>query len=179
MPLRRRGVSGACRNAGRNECKDRRRRPSGNRGRLVTKTDQRMTATLKASTRMWLLNQLREGPMTAWDWDADLQLAVTLGLRASAKECGRVIASHAPFALSISYFNADPDICFVHRLRISGLRELQRDGVVYGFWCGTGPGGKLEFGVGRIRGYAMRVAGTEGVHENPPRRARRARRKDR
>jgi len=97
------------------------------------------------------LDLAKHGAQDSWDWQADLRFAEAVGDEEAVKDCKDLLKSHAPF----------PTLIMFHRLalgriqqrRVRALRLLVRAKEVRAWWLGTGPYGRTEFGVNRVRHY--------------------------
>lgn len=100
----------------------------------------------------FILTDLKENySQCSWDWPADERFAEHLKVE-DTLIC-EAMDSGAPLALRIAASSTWHNIT---QKRIAILRGLCKLGYVDAYWAGTGPGGKTEFGVNRIRTYALK-----------------------
>ena len=100
-----------------------------------------------------LADLYEHGAQHSWDWTADLQFARAVGLVEEAKLLESMQApAFWPAAIEAHMaFVKKP----VTNRRLRALRRLVSEGVVEAEWRGTGWGGRTDFGVGRVRRYAL------------------------
>lgn len=93
-----------------------------------------------------LLADLRAGnSQGAWDWPADLRFAIAIGDKEAIDDIQRAMKSNAPWSLLLAAYKGLVDARITQR-RLRALRALIRDGLVRGYWSGTGWGGVAYFG---------------------------------
>ncbi len=93
------------------------------------------------------------GSQGSWDWPADLRFAEHMGDRDAIDLYRDILKSHAPFPFQIA---AQKRVDHVRRRRLRALRLLVKQGHVEAWWLGAGVGGHTEFGVRRLRAYALK-----------------------
>lgn len=96
----------------------------------------------------------KHGDHGAWDWEADLRFAQAIGDDEAVRDCANLLRSNAPYALQIMAHR----VVIAPRItwrRVRALRQLVRGGKARSFWLGTGPRGRTEFGVNRVRHYRL------------------------
>lgn len=97
----------------------------------------------------------KHGSQGAWDWEADLRFARAIGASADLiQDCQSLLKSQAPFPLLIAFHRQIIRQPITLR-RGRALRKLVRSGKAKSYWLGTGPYGRVEFGVNRVRHYEL------------------------
>jgi hypothetical protein len=110
---------------------------------------------LAAQQEHVMARMIEHGGTESWDWDADLAFAEYLGDDESVKMIRAAKRSAAPFPFIKSAWRLTWRKTITNnRLRI--LRSLVKQGKVIAYWQGTGYGGTVDFGVGRVRSYRLR-----------------------
>jgi hypothetical protein len=100
----------------------------------------------------FLLADLKEHRVqSSWDWSADERFAIHLGERNTLIR--ETMDSGAPAVFRMAAANTWKKIT---QRRLRTLRRLVDRKLVTSFWSGTGDGGFYEFGVRRIRSYALK-----------------------
>lgn len=96
----------------------------------------------------------QHGDQASWDWQADLRFAWAIGASAELiQDIQKLLNSTAPYALRIM---AHRELIYrpITARRVRALRKLVKLGRARASWCGTGPQGVIDFGVGRTRRYS-------------------------
>jgi hypothetical protein len=91
---------------------------------------------------------------SSWDWNADYRFAKAIKATYETEILKSLLRSTAVFPIQIAVHKK-----FINKLknrRLAALRQLQRQGIVYSAWIGTGHGGYSEFGVRRIKAWHLR-----------------------
>lgn len=91
---------------------------------------------------------------SSWDWEADYRFAKAIDAKDEIEILESLLKSTTVFAIQIGCHRR-----FITKLkdrRLRALRNLEKQGIVYSGWIGTGSGGLNEFGTRRIKSWHLR-----------------------
>jgi hypothetical protein len=99
----------------------------------------------------------KHGPQASWDWEADLRFAQAISDDEAVKDCQELLRSANRGSIWPLLIIAHQELVGkrITRRRVRALRRLVQERRAKAFWLGTGPQGRADFGVGRVRHYKL------------------------
>lgn len=108
----------------------------------------------RAQIESFLRKDLMENESQAnWDWEADLRFAEFIGDAEAVKDISRGLRSNN--LLDVVQWHAFWKKKITQK-RLHHLNNMVKSGLVRAMWVGSGPCGKSDLGVSRIRTYSLR-----------------------
>ena len=102
-----------------------------------------------------ILKDMKETTLSqsSWDWPADLRFAKAIRANDEIEILESLLGSKAVFAIQIEAHKI-----FITKLknrRLRALRKLEKQGILFSCWQGTGERGFTEFGTRRVKSWFL------------------------
>lgn len=96
---------------------------------------------------------------SSWDWEADYRFAKAVNANDEIEILKALLKSHTAFPIQIEIHRKY--ISKLKNRRLRALRRLEKRGVLFSGWAGTGYGGYALFGTRRTKGWHLKDKGKD------------------